>query len=406
MTSSRQLASGSGVLATVAPAARIRITDVFWIPFCLALREPFHTARGLVTHRSGLVVALDTDAGIVGLGEASPHPLLGDAAVRETAASLVRVAPRILGGGAAHVEDGPAAVDTLIGDATHKIPPALRCALDTAACDALARAQGVSLARFLGHPVRASVPVNAVIGAPTARAAAHHAAAAREEGFRCIKLKVGMARTVEEECRRVAGVRRVLGQGIRLRLDANGAWTVETAIRTIRELEAYDLEFIEQPVAPGDLDGMEAVQSAVGIPIAADDDVTSLSSARRIIERGAARILVVKPMVVGGLRTSRAIVSLAADRGYSALITTTIDGAIGRGAALHLAATLPPDGPACGLATEALLAHDFATGLPVVHQGKMTVPDGPGLGLAIEQLCFRHTAHGHADKHGTPTEEA
>lgn len=397
MTSTRQPPPDATVDTRTPRGSWVSITDVFWIPFHLPLREPLHTARGTVYHRDGLVVGIAADNGIVGLGEASPHPSLGEAAVREATATLLRVAARLLDA-AAPIEGGPAAVDSWLGKLPDPLPPALACALDTAACDVLARSRDVSLARFLGQQVQASVAVNAVVAAVSTPDAAHHAAVAREQGFRCVKLKVGMASTADEECRRVAAVRHALGPGIRLRLDANGAWAVEEAIRIIRALEAYELELVEQPVAPGNLRDMEAVQSAVRTPIAADEDVTSIANARRIIERGAARILVVKPMVVGGLRVSRAIAALAADRGCSAVVTTTIDGAIGRGAALHLAATLPPHGLACGLATEALLAYDLATGLPAVSQGQMAVPDGPGLGVEIGQLRFRRSARRRTDK--------
>ena len=200
-----------------------------------------------------------------------------------------------------------------------------------------------------------------------------------------MKLKVGMAASVEEERQRVAAVRRSLGPDVRLRIDANGAWDTERAIATIRSLEEFALELVEQPVVDGDLDGMARVQQAVQTPIAADEAITGLAAARRVLERGAASVLVVKPMVVGGLRPARRIVELAKEAGVAAVVTTTIDAGVGVAAALHLAATLPEGSPACGLATGSLLADDLIVRPLEVRDGSMALPDGPGLGVELDE---------------------
>ena len=180
----------------------------------------------------------------------------------------------------------------------------------------------------------------------------------------------------------MAAVRQALGPDVRLRIDANGAWGVEQAIRAVRELEEYDLEMVEQPVAAGDLPGLARVRAAVDVPIAADEDVTNVEAAERVLEAGAADVLVVKPMVVGGLHPARRIIDLAA---VKVVVTTTIDAGIGTAAALHLAATLPPGGPACGLATGSLLTADLITRPLVARCGRMGLPDGPGLGVELDE---------------------
>jgi o-succinylbenzoate synthase len=227
--------------------------------------------------------------------------------------------------------------------------------------------------------------VNATIAAEDEVEAALQATGAREAGFACVKLKVGMARSVEGERGRVAAVRRALGPEIRLRIDANGAWDSEQAIATIHALEEYDVEYVEQPVAPGAPTAMARVRSAVSVAIAADEDVVSLEPARRVLEAGAADALVIKPMVVGGLRPARQIAELASEAGVAVVITTTIDAGVGTAAALHLAATLPADGPACGLATGSLLSDDLVVRPLSARDGWMAVPDGAGLGVELDE---------------------
>jgi o-succinylbenzoate synthase len=326
-----------------------------------------------------LLLRLMTDAGIAGLGEASPHPALGIQGVHEAEVALSRLASGLLGADA----------DRLAAGLPEGIPPALACALDTAALDAIARSRGVPLARLLNDQARASVPVNATIASETAAAAADEAAAAaREAGFRCVKLKVGMAPNLEGERQRAAAVRRALGPDVKLRLDANGAWTVEQAVRTIRSLAEFGLEYVEQPVAPGDLSGMARVRRDGGVPIAADEDVSGVEAARRILEAGAADTLVIKPMVVGGLRPAMEIAAMARQAGASVVVTTTVDAGVGTAAALHLAAALPGEGPACGLATGSLLAGDIVVWPLVVRAGRMALPDGPGLGVELDEAAL------------------
>lgn len=356
----------------------MKVTKLSWVLFRLPLRATFHSASGGLSHRQGLILRLVTDSGVVGVGEASPHPLLSPVAVQDIQAVLERLAPDLL---QRDVEELGPWLEEMGAD----IPPALACAVDVAACDALAWAQGVSVARFLKDQARARVSVNATVAAEMTAAAVAEAAAARAQGFGCVKLKVGMAPSIEEECQRVAAVRRALGPDIRLRLDANGAWRPSQAVGIIEALARYDLEMVEQPLGGDDIEGMAWLRTAVGVPLAADEAVTDVEAARRVLEAGAADVLVIKPMVVGGLRPARRIIELAAAAGVKAIVTTTIDAGVGTAAALHLAATLAPDSPACGLATGSFLAADLIGHRLAVHNGCMELPPGPGLGVGLDE---------------------
>lgn len=358
----------------------MKVSKLRWLPFRIPFRASFSTSRGALSYREGLILWLMTDSGIVGLGEASPTPGAGAGSLGEARAILEEVGATLLG---RELEEIAATLEGMAQD--RSALAAVRCALDIAVCDAMAKAEGISVARLLGGDVNPAVAVNATIGASTTAEARYDAAEARAAGFPCVKLKVGMARTIDEERQRVAAVRHALGPDIRLRVDANGAWGVEQAIDTIRALEGHDLELVEQPVRPGDLEGMARVRAAVNTPIAADEDITSLDAARRLLEAGAAQVLVLKPMVLGGARPAGRIAELARAAGASVVVTTTIDAGIATAAALHLAATLPQGGPACGLATGSLLAGDLITCSLEAQGGQMELPPGPGLGVELDQ---------------------
>ena len=360
----------------------MRVARLRWSTYRLPFRAEFSTSRGVSTYREGLILRLDTDSGVVGLGEAAPLAERGGDTLSDVLAVLDELGAGLIG-------MQPDEVRTFLDETPRSrgdgAVAAVRCAIDVALLDVAARAAGSGVAEQLADGVSRSVAVNAVIGVEAPAQAAAQAVAAREGGFPCLKLKVGAAPSRDEERRRVAAVREAMGPEMKLRIDANGAWGVEQAVRAIRELEEYDLEMVEQPVAAGDLPGLARVRAEVHVPIAADEAVTGVEAAQRVLEAGAADLLVVKPMVVGGLRPARRIIELAAAAGAGAVVTTSIDSGVGTAAALHLAATLPRGGPACGLATGSLLAADLISHPLVARCGRMELPDGPGLGVGLDE---------------------
>ncbi len=263
---------------------------------------------------------------------------------------------------------------------------ALRFALETALFDLHAQQQGVRLADLLTPDARPVVPVNATIGQSTPDQAVREARDAVSHGFNTLKLKVGMGASVSAEVERVDVVRDAIGPNVVLRLDANGAWPVEEAIRILNELARFDIALVEQPVSSADLDGLARVRRSVPMLVAADESVTNLAAARRVIERGAADVLVIKPTVCGGLLVARQIIELAHNAGLGTIVTSSLESGVGVAATLHLAATLPNASPACGLATLPLLEDDLIVERLAVVNGQMRLPDGPGLGVTVDKI--------------------
>ena len=359
----------------------MRITEVTWQWFRLPVRR-FSGATGAITERIGAIVRLTTDTGIEGIGEATPLPDRQTDTMAEINEDLKRIANNLAGfelNSAQSLDELPEA------------SAAVACAVETAALDALGRAQGVSVASLLAPAIRDSVSVNAVIAEPDARLAGEAAHTARQAGFACIKLKVGMARDLDSERARVALVRESLDPEVLLRLDANGAWSPGEAVRIIRSLARYQLDLVEQPIARGDPKGMAAVRSAVNVPIAADEDVTDEAAALRLVEANAVDCLVVKLVVVGGPRAAMRIAEIAKQAGISTIITTSIESGVGVAAALHVAAAVPGQLLPSGLATGSFLAADLVTQPIEVRDGYMRIPKKPGLGIELDEAAVtRH----------------
>lgn len=377
----------------------MKLVDLTWSTYHVPFRDAFLTAHGALDTRSGALLSARTSDGYVGYGEVAPLPSHNGQSLDEvlsTLAALTRELPGrdvsdILRFLEAQSEGG-------------QLPSSLICGLETALFDAIGQASGLRVADLLAQAAlsdencppaapRSRIPVNAVISGPTTEAAVASARAAIKAGFFCLKLKLAGAPQAMHE--RVAAVRAALGPEPRLRLDANASWSFEQARALLAQCAAYDIEYIEQPLPVHDLDGMARLRGETAIPLAADEALSSLESARRVLQARAADVLILKPQLAGGLRACRQIVHEASAQQVACVITSTLETGIGIVAALHLAASAPEIALPCGLATLALLEDDLLREEPVIQQGYLQLPAGPGLGVHVDQDALgRFAAYG------------
>ena len=272
-----------------------------WAAYRIPFARPVVTANGGLRDRVGAILWLDTPDGFRGLGEIAPLPHVAERELPRALQALHALQDDI--------ERGEPGLQRLLGswpDGT-EAGRALRASLETALLDLRARRAGLPLARWLSAQARLTVPVNAVVTAPVTEAAVEQARAAVAVGFETVKLKVGAAGEDAAEVERVAAVRAAIGPGVWLRLDANGAWPAERAVRLLRWMARYEIELVEQPVPAGDLEGLAAVRRHVPIPVAADEAVTGPEAARRLLELEAVDALVLKVPVAGGIAPAREI---------------------------------------------------------------------------------------------------
>ncbi|GAB76882.1 O-succinylbenzoate synthase [Austwickia chelonae] len=235
-----------------------------------------------------------------------------------------------------------------------------------------ARWLGAALeAAWIGHPEprRRSVEVNATVPAVTPDRVA--SVLARYDGCRTVKVKVAeRGQSLADDLARVAEVRALVGAGARIRVDANGAWTVEQAVEAISRLAGHDLEYVEQPCARvEELARLrrELARSGVDVAVAADESIRKASDPLAVRDLGAADLIVVKVAPLGGVRRALRIVEEA---GLPAVVSSALDTSVGIAAGLALAAALPRLEYACGLGTIGLAAGDVARD-PLLPAGGM-----------------------------------
>jgi o-succinylbenzoate synthase len=351
----------------------MRIASLEVVPYALPFREPYVTARGALARREMALLRLRDADGLVGLGEAVPLSLRGGTSLAQVVEEL----------------EGLAALDELdeanLGGAASGLSAPARCAALTALLDLRGRRATGERSQF-ASPTEANsersepLPCNATLVAGDPAAVASQAERWVADGFSTFKLKLGTG----DDAAQVRAVREALGPRARIRIDVNGAWDLETAKRALAEIEPYEIELAEQPVATVE----EAVELAAStpIPLAADESVENRADAERVADAGAFAMTGIKLSKVGGPEEALEIAEL-----LPAYVTSALDGPVGIAAALQVAQSLGDLGRgsgeslAHGLATQRLFASTIASVECELRGDLLFPPDGPGLGVEIDE---------------------
>ncbi len=402
-------------------AARVTViasihTDKVSVPFL----RPFATSTGMWFAREAWIVRLVDADGRTGLGEAVLEPADG-----QTASTVLDHLTEDLTAGALRDWARTAAALELHGSPGR----ALRAAIDTAWLDLGGVAGGGAPFRDPGPaaslsdgaaaasarvPAPSSAPgpavgVNATLPSIGPEASAEAARQAVSAGFTTLKLKGGAERETDALVARLRAVRAAVGPDVRLRLDVNGAWDLETATDRIDAIARFGLEYVEQPLAGDDTAALAELRRRVSVPLAADETVTSVRAVRGLLDAGAVDVLVVKPVRVGGPVVAAEIADLAAGRGVRVVVSTLFETGIGIASGLAVAAALPavPGGRLDhGLATAGLLEDDLLADGLLLDAGRLRAPGGPGAGRLGIRIDERALARYGANRAARPTWEA
>ncbi|OBA61591.1 O-succinylbenzoate synthase [Mycobacterium sp. 1100029.7] len=217
-------------------------------------------------------------------------------------------------------------------------------------------AAGIEAAYQQPPPVRRErIPINATV--PAVPAAHVSEVLARFPGATTAKVKVAEpGQTLADDVARVNAVRELVPT---VRVDANGGWTVEQAVRAAAALTADGaLEYLEQPCAAVDeLAQLRAHPGMPDVPIAADESIRKAEDPLAVVRAGAADIAVLKVAPLGGVS---ALLDIAAQIDIPVVISSALDSAVGMAAGLTAAAALPQLRHACGLGTGGLFVDDVA----------------------------------------------
>ena len=322
----------------------LKITGIETIPVRVPIREQL-AIRGKGGYHSTspfLLVKVHTDSALTGLGEVSctPAGAARTSSLRHISSSLsLSLCCR------ARTRSISAPTPQLIGNALFG-HPFTKAALEMAFWDLLGKAAGLPVYRLLGGKRRDFVPLKWSISGAVPDKAAGIAKWAADQGFRTMKVKVGI--DPEQDIQRVQAVRQAVGPDVRLGVDANGAWKPRTAIEMSRRLAEYGIYFVEQPVPPGDVAWMAEVRDSIQVPVIADESLYTAQDGLSLIRAGAADVFSVYVGKAGGIAAASILSALADAAGLSSTLGSNLEMGIGSAAMLHLA-----------IATPAMVAGEF-----------------------------------------------
>jgi L-Ala-D/L-Glu epimerase len=341
--------------------ARIEAFEV--VPFALRFHEPYVTARGRLEERQLALLRLRAE-GAEGFGEAAPLALRGGTPLALVVEELDAVwRPQLVG---EQLSGDPEDHVRGVAEFSRQARDAVKLAL----FDLVGKLSDVPVWRLLGATNAEPVRCNATLAAAAPATVATRAREWADRGFETFKLKAGMEGDVEQ----VAAVREAVGPDARIRIDANGAWTVDQAADRLAQMEP--LELAEQPVAT--LEELAALRPRTGVRLAADESVVTSEDA----EAAAAvcDAATVKLAKVGGPRAAMHI----ADR-IPVYLSSALDGPVGIAAAGHVAQAIPDTGLAHGLATSLLFADTIASHECTLDRGHLHLAPGAGWGIEIDE---------------------
>lgn len=339
-------------------------------PLDLPLANPFRISRGVQTHGYNVLARVEHD-GVTGLGEAAPSAYYGEN--RATVLAALTLFADALGEDPGQHEEIMAEAGRLLGK-----NGAAKAALDMALFDLVGKRLGLPLYRVLGlNPAKTPV-TSFTLGIDTPAAMARKAEVAARE-YPILKIKVGTPHDVEI----VRAIREVTDAT--LRVDANAAWSAKQAIATIHALAPYHIEFVEQPVAASDLEGLKLVRENVDVPVIADESCVTLDDIPRVADRVDG--INIKLMKCGGV--AHALKMIHAARAHHLKIMLGCMAAESS-LAITAAAQLSPLVDYADLDGPLLLAADPFEGVRY-ERGKLVLPEGSGLGV---QPRKNHRAHG------------
>lgn len=362
----------------------MKIIGIEPIPIVVPLKKGMTTRTALGDHVVSpyVIIKIHTDEGLVGLGEATlAAKWSGETSLGCIGAIKAILEPRLIGEDPRNIN----ACITIMNRAL-KGNPFTKAAIEMALWDIAGKALCVPVYSLLGGKVRDSLPMKMVVGAFDIDVALMLTRKFMDWGVKHLKIKVGI--DSEKDIARVRAIRKAVGNGVTIGVDANCGWDFATARKVLREMEEYDLLFAEQPLGTHDLKDMATLRESMNIPIMADESVFTLYDAWNLTCHRSADIISVYPGKNGGILAALAITNVAQSAGLVSCMGSNLELGIATAAMLHLAT-------ACSNIDCARYPGDFLG--PLYHEADMIteplilgpviakVPEGQGLGVELDE---------------------
>jgi muconate cycloisomerase len=333
------------------------------------------------------ILRLETDAGIVGWGDAAPWAVFTGTVEAAAAALHVYLRPILIGADPSRIEELMQAADhAVVGQGEAK------AAMEMALFDIVGQAAGLPVAELLGGRCRDAIPLSFSVADPDFDRDIDMVKRLYGEGLRLFKMKTGFAGH-KTDLERMTRFRREIPEDAELRIDYNQGMLVHDAIRQLRDVEAFKPTFIEQPVPGNQREALKAITAALDTPILADESVFTTGDALQVAAQRIADLVSVKIMKHGGMLAGRKVAAICESAGIACYGGDMFETGIAHLAGTHMIAATPNISLGCEFyqATYFLERDLLAEPFPV-KDGKVIVPRTPGLGLQVDEDRLRHYA--------------
>ncbi len=340
--------------------------------------EPEVWAGGPRPCITSIIVEVVTDEGIVGIGEALPAP-----SPEVTLTILKSIADLIVGESPFQIERIVNKVYSVGG--LYPFATMGNCAIggvEMALWDILGKAVGKPVHSFFGGSLRTEVSFMYFVQRKELNEMADDAKRAVGMGFRTIYTKVGL--DYESDIKVVKALREAIGLQARLRVDANEAWSPGTAVRILREMEPYDLEYIEQPIPMSDIEHLKVLRMRTCIPIAANQSSWTNRDLYKVLAAGAVDVVMTDPHQAGGLLAFKKAAGIAEAAGVPIVFHSFGPLAITTYAAMQVIAS-STNFILDNQTYNHMLSDDVVVQLPKFEQGRLKLPEAPGIGIELDR---------------------
>lgn len=368
------------------PRLTIRAVETFWTRIPLA--KLWSSQRlGLIKDRDCIVVRVRDDAGLAGWGSVEPLPVPGHLTADEIFSAIeATLAPALVGQDGRNVGDLVARMDAIL-------PGYLiaKSAVEMALYDLLGRASGLPVWALLGGKYRSEITFAAKVNHLPPDEMAAEARAYVAAGFRTLKVKVGGG--AADDAMRVGAVRDAAGTGISIRVDANTVYDRRQAEEAMRRLEAFDLQWFEQPIAREDLAGMADLRRRLRIPVMADESVRKPEDVVAVIRAEAADVIKLSVAENGGMLKACRMMSVAGAAGIPATIGHGNTSTLSTLAEMHVAAAGANALLPCESIGLLYVDEDVVTERLDMSTGVVSIPNVPGLGATVDEAKLRYYAN-------------
>jgi o-succinylbenzoate synthase len=355
----------------------MKISNIRTITLKAPLKNPFITSLRRVDVLEDVVVIIECDDGSIGFGEGAPTPVITGETMGTMTAAIEYLKPFLLG---LDIEDFELILNnihtSLLKNTTAK------SALEIALYDLKAQAEKKPLYRMLGG-TQTTFKTDITISMDRIDKMVSDSLHAVELGYDTLKIKIGD--NPKKDIERIVAIHDALDNNIKLRLDANQGWTAQESVMLLHILEKKDIiaEFIEQPVAADDIDGLKYIKERVQTPLLADESIFSLKDARRLLELQAIDYVNIKLAKTAGITQALKLADLSKEFDVKCMIGCMLEGPISVAAGVHVASAKADIITMVDLDAISLLAsHPVETDI-LFNESEIILSEDVGLGVSL-----------------------